>query len=164
MLRQKLVINMWLLHLVGFLSLHTLLTMHGHRNLRSSVIFLEWLRKTTIWTSQLSACRPKLNWEIPENKCRKFRLYNLLCSYHVVRNFYKTEIDKPSTVNRPAVHRTQYLLLKHWESFSLYTVAQKSPDTTSDMLNSDCDGTFATLCTLEAKYMYSDTSANEWPC
>ena len=30
MLRQKLIINTWLLHLVGFLSLHTLLTMHGH--------------------------------------------------------------------------------------------------------------------------------------
>jgi len=34
MLRQKLIINIWLLHLVGFLSLHTLLTMHGHRNLK----------------------------------------------------------------------------------------------------------------------------------
>jgi len=33
MLRQKLIISIWLLHLVGFLSLHTLLTMHGHRNL-----------------------------------------------------------------------------------------------------------------------------------
>jgi len=36
MLRQKLIINIWLLHLVGFLSLHTLLTMHGHRNLKVS--------------------------------------------------------------------------------------------------------------------------------
>jgi len=34
MLRQKLIINIWLLHLFGFLSLHTLLTMHGHRNLK----------------------------------------------------------------------------------------------------------------------------------
>jgi len=34
MLRQKLIINIWLLHLVGFLSLQTLLTMHGHRNLK----------------------------------------------------------------------------------------------------------------------------------
>ena len=33
MLRQKLIINIWLLHLVGFLPLHPLLTMHGHRNL-----------------------------------------------------------------------------------------------------------------------------------
>ena len=35
MLRQKLIINIWLLHLVGFLSPHTLLTMHGHRNLKT---------------------------------------------------------------------------------------------------------------------------------
>ena len=34
MMRQKLIINIWLLHLVGFLSLRTLLTMHGHRNLK----------------------------------------------------------------------------------------------------------------------------------
>ena len=35
MLRQKLIINIQLLHLVGFFfSLHTLLTMHGHRNLK----------------------------------------------------------------------------------------------------------------------------------
>ena len=34
MLRQKLIINIRLLHPVGFLSLHTLLTMHGHRNLK----------------------------------------------------------------------------------------------------------------------------------
>ena len=35
MLSQKLIINIWLLHLVGFFSLFlpTLLTMHGHRNL-----------------------------------------------------------------------------------------------------------------------------------
>jgi len=37
MLRQKLIINISLLHLVGFLSLHTLLTMHGHRNLKLTV-------------------------------------------------------------------------------------------------------------------------------
>jgi len=34
MLRQKLIINIWLLHFFGFLSLHTLLAMHGHRNLK----------------------------------------------------------------------------------------------------------------------------------
>jgi len=34
MLRQKLIINIWLLHLLCFLSLHTLLTMQGHRNLK----------------------------------------------------------------------------------------------------------------------------------
>ena len=34
MLRQKFIINIWLLHLVGFLSIQTLLTMHGHRNLK----------------------------------------------------------------------------------------------------------------------------------
>jgi len=38
MLRQNLIINTWLLHLVGFLSLslslHNFLTMHGHRNLK----------------------------------------------------------------------------------------------------------------------------------
>ena len=35
MLRQKLITNIWLLHLVGFLSLHALLTMHDHRNLKA---------------------------------------------------------------------------------------------------------------------------------
>ena len=35
MLRQKLIIIMWLVHLVGLLSLHNLLTMHGHRNLKT---------------------------------------------------------------------------------------------------------------------------------
>jgi len=40
MLRQKLIINIWLLHLVGFLFLHTLLTMHGHRNLK--IMFLPY--------------------------------------------------------------------------------------------------------------------------
>ena len=39
MLRRKLIIDIWLLHLVGFLSLHTLLTMHGHRNLKHYQIF-----------------------------------------------------------------------------------------------------------------------------
>ena len=38
MLRQKLIINIWLLHLVVFLSLHTLLTMHGHRNLKLQLV------------------------------------------------------------------------------------------------------------------------------
>jgi hypothetical protein len=39
MLRQKLIINIWLLHLDGFfsLSLHTLLTMQGHRNLKPKI-------------------------------------------------------------------------------------------------------------------------------
>ena len=38
MLRQKLIINIWLLHLVGFfLSLPTLFTMHGHKNLKMYV-------------------------------------------------------------------------------------------------------------------------------
>jgi len=41
MLRQKLIINIWLLNLVGFLSLHTLLTMHGHRNLKPSKVWRE---------------------------------------------------------------------------------------------------------------------------
>jgi len=40
MLRQKLIINIWLLHLVGFLSLHTLLMMYGHRNLRLKLYVL----------------------------------------------------------------------------------------------------------------------------
>ena len=40
MLRQKLIINIWLLHLVGFLSLHTLLKMRGHRNLKIFSILL----------------------------------------------------------------------------------------------------------------------------
>ena len=35
MLRQKLMINFWLLNFVGFLSFHTLVTMHSHRNLKS---------------------------------------------------------------------------------------------------------------------------------
>jgi len=40
-LRQKLIINIWLLLLVGvFLSLHTLLTMHGHRNLKRFFLYL----------------------------------------------------------------------------------------------------------------------------
>ena len=42
MLRQKLIINIWLLHLVGFLSLHTLLTMHGHRNRKLELLFKMW--------------------------------------------------------------------------------------------------------------------------
>ena len=38
MMRQKLIINIWLLQLVGFfLSLHALLTTHGHRNLKPTV-------------------------------------------------------------------------------------------------------------------------------
>jgi len=40
MLRQKWIINIRLLHLVGFLSLHTLLTMHGHKNLKLVSFFL----------------------------------------------------------------------------------------------------------------------------
>ena len=43
MLRQKLIINIRLLHLVGFfLSLHTLLTMHGHRNLKPKNSASSW--------------------------------------------------------------------------------------------------------------------------
>jgi len=37
MLRQKLIINIRFLHLVGFLSLHTLLTMHGDRKLKPGI-------------------------------------------------------------------------------------------------------------------------------
>jgi len=40
MLRQKLIINIWLLHLVVFLYLHTMLTMHGHRDLKQSSLFI----------------------------------------------------------------------------------------------------------------------------
>ena len=36
-------INIWLLHLVGFLSLHTLLTMHGHRNLMVTYIIATYI-------------------------------------------------------------------------------------------------------------------------
>jgi len=61
MLRQKLIINIWLLHLVGFLSLHTLLTMHGHRNLNLAIY-----AQTTTKKSQYWACCPGLvlvsNW------------------------------------------------------------------------------------------------------
>jgi hypothetical protein len=45
MLRQKLIINIWLLHLIGFLSLHTLLTMHGHRNLEEKHRVRSWCSK-----------------------------------------------------------------------------------------------------------------------
>ena len=58
MLRQKLIINIWLLHLVGFflsLSLHTLLTMHGHRNLKRvtalTIVNFLWLFLPDVWKS-----------------------------------------------------------------------------------------------------------------
>jgi len=35
MLRQKLIINIWLLHIFCFLSLHTLVKMHGHGKLNN---------------------------------------------------------------------------------------------------------------------------------
>ena len=43
MLRQKLIINIWLLYLVGYLSLHNLVTMHGHRNLKLECVFTKWV-------------------------------------------------------------------------------------------------------------------------
>jgi hypothetical protein len=50
MLRQKLIINNWLLHLVGFLSLHTLLTMQGHRNLKLSSHLSISRKLTNCWS------------------------------------------------------------------------------------------------------------------
>ena len=46
MLRQKLIINIWLLHPVGFLSLHTLLTMHGHSNLKQFLLYMSYENST----------------------------------------------------------------------------------------------------------------------
>ena len=51
MLKPKLIINIWLLQLVGFiLSLRTLLTMHGHRNLKiaKTIIILPPVRQNYI--------------------------------------------------------------------------------------------------------------------
>ena len=45
MLRQKLIKNTWLLHLVIFLSLHALLTMHGQRNLKISKQHCHWIHR-----------------------------------------------------------------------------------------------------------------------
>ena len=56
MLRQKLIINIWMLHLVGFLSLHTLLTMHGHRNLKYCIL-------STAWQAQEQTKRGRINLE-----------------------------------------------------------------------------------------------------
>jgi len=52
MLRQKLIINIWLLHLVSFLSLHTLPKMHGHRNLKHGYLFAEMVK--VYWFTKLS--------------------------------------------------------------------------------------------------------------
>jgi len=47
--------------------------------------------------------------------------------------------------------------LKHWESISLYRVAQNSQYTTSDMLNSECEETFATLYILRGQILLPAT-------
>jgi len=44
LLKQKMITNIWLLHLVGFLFLHTLLTIHGHMNLKDSHKLTFWRR------------------------------------------------------------------------------------------------------------------------
>ena len=52
MLRQKLIINILLLHLDGFLSLHTLLTMHSHRNLKPTALLSSLSRASCIRYTQ----------------------------------------------------------------------------------------------------------------
>ena len=49
---RSLIINIWLLHLVSFLSLHTLPKMHGHRNLKHGYLFAEMVK--VYWFTKLS--------------------------------------------------------------------------------------------------------------